>query len=394
MTNIKIAFHKTGGIRINGEDTSFAHRSFTAHLARLGIEHQVEAKDDSAGQSIRFHLRATAWHELTPGYDTLQLCAKLNLHPLADSADLEQEIVLAMLAAPVTFEFPSYAELTTSIRMRQHIAEAARRTALSFHTTKIERPADYWTYTEGRGFTILPGKSLIAAMRKATQPSAHEPHYSFSCYRASEYVMLIGIAEELANVNPPLLQQLQRHWEADAIQSRQFHDIFMREYGSMEMPLPMRYYVPGDRLWFRNPDEYSSDVSGFEGSWVIYLGNGLFTNFWKSEQPFTLSSKCIEIYHWRNGVIVDAQGELKMDESIVERLVRETLRNPAELAHILDLMLRLRDPSGVYAEGGCIDSTREYPRWVCLGTTDIELPVAAGKPVNPTDSPLSVAATR
>jgi hypothetical protein len=62
-----------------------------------------------------------------------------------------------------------------------------------------------------------------------------------------------------------------------------------------------------------------------------------------------------------------------MDESIVERLVQETLKNPAELARILDRMLRLRDPSAVYAEGGCIDTTREYPRWVCPDTTDIHL---------------------
>ena len=47
-----------------------------------------------------------------------------------------------------------------------------------------------------------------------------------------------------------------------------------------------------------------------------------------------------------------------------------------EAAQILDVMLRLREPKGVYQSGGCIDSSREYPRWVCPGTADMVLPAA------------------
>jgi hypothetical protein len=50
------------------------------------------------------------------------------------------------------------------------------------------------------------------------------------------------------------------------------------------------------------------------------------------------------------------------------------MNDPVELNRILDLMMRLRDPSGVYADGGCIDTSREYPRCVCPGTSDIILP--------------------
>ncbi len=156
--------------------------------------------------------------------------------------------------------------------------------------------------------------------------------------------------------------------------SGQFHEVFLREYGSMSAPLPPAYYVPGDRLWFRNPDECSSDVPGYEGSWVIYLGGGLFSNFWKCSQPYTMQSKCIEIYHWRSGVFRDAEGNLQMDESIVEERVRATMGDTTEVERILDRMMRLRDPKGVYADGGCIDTSREYPRRVCTGTADIVLP--------------------
>ena len=177
-----------------------------------------------------------------------------------------------MLAGPVTFDFPSYTEFAASVRIRQNIVNASRLTALSFHTSKIERPADCWHYTEESGFVLLPGKSLIEALRKATQPAVSGEQYSFSCYRATEYVTLLGIAQELVHSNPELLRQLQLQWTSRAIKSRQFHDIFTREYGSLSEPLPIKYYIPGDRLWFRNPDERSAEVVGYEGSWVFYIG--------------------------------------------------------------------------------------------------------------------------
>jgi hypothetical protein len=174
--------------------------------------------------------------------------------------------------------------------------------------------------------------------------------------------------------HPDLLAQLQAINEIHAIRSGQFHDVFLVEYGSMSEPLPKRYYVPGDRLWFRNPDERSSDVMGYEGSWVIYLGGGFFSNFWKRDQPFTLESKALEIYHWRDGVYADAQGQLHMDESVVEQRVAQTMADPQAVQEVLGRMLRMRDPQGVYAEGGCLDTTRECPRSVSRDHCELVLP--------------------
>jgi hypothetical protein len=198
--------------------------------------------------------------------------------------------------------------------------------------------------------------------------------YDFSCYRATEYVILLGIAQELQTHYPALLNDLQTLNERHAVRSAQFHDVFLVEYGSMEAPLPLRFYVPGDRLWFRNPDERSSDVTGYEGSWVIYMGGGLFSNFWQRDRPFTLESKAVEIFHWRDGVYTDAQGELQMDEVLVEQQVAITAANPTQFRQVLDRMVRMRDPKGVYAEGGCIDTTREYPRSVSQAACELVLP--------------------
>ena len=64
-----------------------------------------------------------------------------------------------------------------------------------------------------------------------------------------------------------------------------------------------------------------------------------------------------------------------MDEAVVEACVRESLADPVEVQRILERVLRLRDPQGVYDTGGCIDASREFPRCVCPGTADLVLPV-------------------
>jgi hypothetical protein len=266
-------------------------------------------------------------------------------------------------------------ELVSAVHIRINIVQAARKTMLAFHTMQAERPQDCWQYDEDRGFVLRPGASLITALVKATQPEVSGELYSFSCYRASEYLILLGIAQELERCNPALYVQLQSMWGANPIKSGLFHDVFLHEQGSMDAPLPPHYFVPGDRTWFRNPDEASADASGFEGSWVMYLGGGLFNNFWQRDRPYTMVAKYLEIYHWRNAVYRDEQGEECIDEARVAQLVQQTLHDPAEIARIVAVMGRYREARGVYTDaGGCNDTTREFARWVCPGTTDLVLP--------------------
>lgn len=371
---------RTGGIRLrtpSADALAAASRSFLAQLAQLGLQHAVETADGppslQEGVETSFHLRADLAEKWAPGLDTAGLTS-LPQPGDAHASDPEREIVLAMLLSPVGFAFAGHAELASAVRIRRNLVVAARQTALAFHTTEVDRPDDCWHYDQDRGFTVRPGHALIASLQKATQPDASGRRYSFSCYRATEYVILLAIAQELEHCNPALLAELQQQWERRAIASGQFHDVFLHEYGSMQAPLPPRYYVPGDRLWFRNPDAHSSDVSGYEGSWVFYLGGGLFTNFWKREQPYTLTAKCVELFHWRHATCLDAAGELRIDEAIVEARVKASMADPDQVAQILELMLRLRDPQGVYLSGGCIDTSREYPRGVCPGSAELVLP--------------------
>lgn len=343
------------------------------YLESLGLEDSVVEHEGVLRLSLPYQQR---W---LPGDDTLGLHQRLVADVAFDGQTLRRQIVVAMLGGPVVFDFPTLDELLAAVRIRENIVNGARKTALAFKTASAERPDDYWTYAPDTGFTVRPGHNLIAALIKATQPEVSGKLYDFSCYRATEYVILLAVAQELVYSNPALSARLQQQWERKAIMSGQFHDVFLREYGSQEAPLPARYYVPGDRLWFRNPDEASADATGFEGSWVFYLGNGLFSDFWRAGRSYTLESKCLEIYHWRHGLYRDDAGESQINEDIVEARIAETLRNAGEHDRIEALMQRYREPRGVYTEaGGCIDTTREYPRWVCAGTADLVLPNEGG----------------
>ena len=346
------------------------------HLQRYSLWDCVSHHSSQANGVYcnHFFLKQSYKDQWAPNWDTTRLYERMSIDGRDNKDDLDKEILVAMLLATIPFTFPSYEELISAIHIRHYVVDAGYRAALNFDTEAAERPTDYWHYDEEAGFLLNKGKSIIDALVKATQPEDIHQAYSFSCYRATEYVILLSIARELKNANPDLLKRLEERSENRAIRSGEFHEVFLKEYGSLENPFPMKYYVPGDRVWFRNPDDRSSDISGYEGSWVIYLGHNLFTNFWKRDQPFTLETKCVEVYHWKDGAYLDAHGELQMNESIVESCVTQSMNDPQAYKMIIERMMRYRDPKGVYDQGGCIDTSRESPRLVCVGTSDITIP--------------------
>ena len=367
-----------GGVQFHGSNEDEGQQSkekFLNYLRELGLEQYVMATvcHGDVSPNVRFELWEEFADEFAPQGDTTQLCQKLNLDTVNQPRDLEREIVLAMLLNPATFQFPSDEELAAAVRVRMNIVAAARKTLLEFRTHEAERPVEYWVYDEDRGIILLPGRPLIDALQAATQPGDSGKRYTFSCRRAAEYIVLLGVAQEAKSRHPELFEQLHRQAEASALKGREFERVFLRENGSIAAPLPLKFFVPGDRTWFRNPDKDSSEATGYEGSWTFYLGNGLFADFWKKDGSFTLTTKCLSIYFWRKSTYRDDQGELQIDEEITDALLAKALADPIETDRILDEMLRHQAPLGTFG-GGCVEATREYPRQICRGTADLVLP--------------------
>jgi hypothetical protein len=329
-------------------------------LRSLGIDDLVDCSMSTGGDGRYLHLRAS--HRLLalcPDFDTANITTFLRTHQPNRDRALISEIILAMALSPDVMYFGSEQELKSNLRMRCTVVQVASRTELNFDTSSITRPQAYWIYTKENGFLLRQGVSLADGLERALCPDVSGFTYAFSCQRASEYLILYAVVCELQKVNKTGLNDVEQQWRKRALTGDDFLFRFLGERGTRENPMPMRYYIPGDRIWFKNPDDHSSDLEGFEGSWVIYLGGGRFCNLWDRHRPYTLEEKCLEIYYWSQCVEVSPAGILWMNEAVVKERVEKALHEQDLSGPILKKMMVYRDPTGVYAEGGCIDLSRD-----------------------------------
>ena len=329
-------------------------------LRYLGIDDFVDCSLSTGGNERHLHFRAS--HRLLvlcPDFDTANITTFLRTHQPQKDPALMSEIILAMALSPNVVYFDSVQELKSNLRMRCTVVNAASRTELNFDTSSITRPQAYWIYTKENGFLLRQGVSLADGLERALCPDVSGYTYAFSCQRASEYLILYAVVCELQRVNKTGLNDVEQQWRKRALTGDDFLFRFLGERGTRENPMPMRYYIPGDRIWFKNPDDHSSDIEGFEGSWVIYLGGGRFCNLWDCRSPYTLEEKCLEIYYWSQCVEVSPAGVPWMNEAVVKERVQLALDDPAIKKPILQKMMVYRDPTGVYADGGCIDLSRD-----------------------------------
>ena len=329
-------------------------------LRSLGIDDLVDCSMSTGGNERHLHVRAS--HRLLalcPDFDTANITTFLRTHQPNRDRALISEIILAMALSPDVVYFGSEQELKSNLRMRCTVVQVASRTELNFDTSSITRPQAYWIYTKENGFLLRQGVSLADGLERALCPDVSGFTYAFSCQRASEYLILYAVVCELQKVNKTGLNDVEQQWRKRALTGDDFLFRFLGERGTRENPMPMRYYIPGDRIWFKNPDDHSSDLEGFEGSWVIYLGGGRFCNLWDRHRPYTLEEKCLEIFYWSKSTAVNDSGVLFMNEDLVKEQVNKALNDPALSRSILEKMMVYRDPTGVYAEGGCIDLSRD-----------------------------------
>ena len=335
-------------------------------LRSLGIDDLVECSLSTGGNERHLHVRAS--HRLLalcPDFDTANITTFLRTHQPNRDRALISEIILAMALSPDVVYFGSEQELKSNLRMRCTVVQVASRTELNFDTSSITRPQAYWIYTKENGFLLRQGVSLADGLERALCPDVSGFTYAFSCQRASEYLILYAVVCELQKVNKTGLNDVEQQWRKRALTGDDFLFRFLGERGTRENPMPMRYYIPGDRIWFKNPDDHSSDIEGYEGSWVIYLGSGRFCNLWDRHRPYTLEEKCLEIFYWSKSTAVNDSGVLFMNEDLVKEQVNKALNDPALSRSILEKMMVYRDPTGVYADGGCIDLSRDSFSALC-----------------------------
>lgn len=370
-----VQFEPLGGICVSAQDQVHSlsiMRALGQWCDEMTVSQFVTIGPLKFQGTLLVHIQANALlSECAPEADMRQLAANLGFSTTGTEYDLVREIFLSKAISPIASSFPSLDELFAAIRIRRNVALIARRTELWFSIDEDTRPTTHWKKLTSDGFALIPGQSLPRALEVALCPDTSGQRYGFACRQASEYLMLAGLVQELEATNPQLLEAIEKRWADTPIRGESFIDAFLMERGSRERPFPKHHYVPGSRIWFKNPDEHSTDVDGFEGSWVVYMGAGKFVNLWDRAEPYPIEIKCLEIYHWRHCVEHSASGALRMNEDRVKEMVDQSMADASAKEKILNQMMEYRAPVGVYGEGGCIDLTREHARWVCPQTTNI-----------------------
>lgn len=96
-------------------------------------------------------------------------------------------------------------------------------------------------------------------------------------------------------------------------------------------------FIPGDWVYFYNTDPHSHAKTGYEGSNSIYLGRGLFVDFYNDvEHKYTYEQKLAEVYQWRHGVFSHSRDYTKSRLLSKQRL--EELSQPPSAGGLIPNM--------------------------------------------------------
>ncbi len=341
-------------------------------LNKLNIVNLVDINDTyniiNYQRQYNISLKKNIFDILMPNYNSFRIIKNMNKLNFTINEDvLNIEILLSLLGSPFHFVYDSLDDVLSEISIRRNICYYASKTHVSINTNddiSIKRPHEYFK-NKDNDIILLNNKSLIDGIIYSLLPSVSNNIYDFSCYRVCEYIVLVSILLELKKQNKDyIITKIEDIYRKKPIKSKSFHDIFMTEYGSNTFPLPKLFYIPGERIWFKNVDDKSSDIVGFEGKWTIYLGNGFFGDFWKTSgdinNQFTFEDVLIEIYNWRFCVKYNENKELYMDENEVNYRNKLCKENQEEKKRIIGLMNNYY--GNYFFESGCVDKTREKPK--------------------------------
>ena len=338
-------FYRTDVSGVSFTNKKDSHEFLTL-LTKLGIDDYVVRVNNN------FVIKSYFAKLLMPDYNTLDLRKKMKLYNITkddEDYNLTVEILLCLLNTPVIFTFDSFDEFIDMIDIRKIIVKYGYLTHVNFDTGKETKVNVEYFQANDEDIILLENKSLLEGIKKSIIPK--DKLYNYSCSRITEFLLLLGLLE--VNSNNPICQQIESIWRRKAIKSDLFRYTFLYEYGTKENPIPMKYYIPGDRIWFRNPDDKSSYIMGYEGTWVVYLNDGLFCDFWKDggdvSHQHTLEDIIITIYNWRHSIINSSIDESSIDDKFVQQLNKNINNNPDIKNNIIKSMYKY----------GCMDKTRE-----------------------------------
>lgn len=349
----KITFIDNNSYEINGvqiKNTDNSHNRMISYISNYNLEDFLDVKYNN--NNVCYRLNNIFREKYAPNWDIVNISKK---YPM----DTQKEMLVIILLSPIQFEYPSFDEFLSSINIRINIINAARKTFLKFNPIKAILPEEYWERQED-GYHLKNNKSLIDGIEKTI---FDDKKYSVGCRLASQFVVLYGILLEIKRVNLELLERIEEHYRKNSINKIKFSKLFFNYYG-VDSYFPKKYYIIGDRVWFKNPFDRSSDIDGNEGSWRIYYGKNSFNIFWEKDRKITLEKIIRAIYIWNESVSENRRGLYISENKIVW--------NKLKLFFNINKYQKILDEMSEYTENnGTIPNYRMIPKYVHPGTTDI-----------------------
>ena len=196
------------------------------------------------------------------------------------------------------------------------------------------------------GWELQPGVTSTQAVADAF---VGELNYEMGCTVACQLIMAQGILDFHKNVKKdeptsnhlnlitaesPLDSMEPRTASRNAITKVSEGTLLDRHFN-----VPHNNWVPGDWGWIMNPDHASSEVSGYEGANIVYIGRGLFVVYYDSDPDRTLDQALVRVYKWR-----DASLRQPITPELVEQL-RKDPRHGGLLRDVRDFPKNISLPS-------------------------------------------------
>ncbi|GAB2698464.1 protein-glutamine gamma-glutamyltransferase [Paenibacillus thermoaerophilus] len=190
--------------------------------------------------------------------DPVQIAEGAGLTPI------EQRTLMKLAESRLVYRYASREQLLFELRLRREIVRAARELNASGIRFAVDRYAttnpSVWALTPRKSFQLLPGISPAAGIRDIY---ANGRMYAFECATAMLVVLYKAVLETIgeANFNRLFANLVLYHWDFD-------RDLRL-------ITLPTIDFLPGDILYFRNPD-VNPRTPEWQGENAVDLGDGTY----------------------------------------------------------------------------------------------------------------------
>jgi hypothetical protein len=230
----------------------------------------------------------------------------------------EKEIVLALMQHGRLTEFSgnqcSFQAFRDHVGTRQNIVAWTERLEWGWPDGSRAR----WNKRFWHNGTPLPGVSISTAVADAF---FNQKKYAIGCYTATKLAMIHGVLDYYKRIknSPAELREIEHRLLAgdnDPLVRTEPRAVWAFEEDfdpgelwqkgkllTMRYNIPAKNFIPGDWGYFLNTDPATAQKTGYEGANVIYLGRGMFDDYYNDHHhAYLLREKLDEVFQWRNKV--------------------------------------------------------------------------------------------